>query len=422
MSKVSFLAGGGANFIGKSFYRLKLGNVHIGIDWGGGFPDGEPEYDGPLDYLFFSHAHYDHMGMAPRVLRKFPGVQMFAHPATIELAEVNWRQGLRKYQQERIPAPFSESAMAETGRAIKPLEDGKSIVLANGIIVYPLSASHILGSQSFLFTYLGENYFFTNDVCYHDRSLMTAAPQIVLKRSKLLARESTYISDSFEDRKKIEADLVASTQKVLDNGGQVLIAALSIDRTQDAYTILERSGISPLYIDGSRSTSQIYQDYLGQDLFRYAGNFQGKSDRERRRKRTDLVNRGQPVVVIASSGMMYKNTLSAWWAEHFIYRDKAAIFLVNYQDPCGQGYVLDHSEKGNFLIFNNSLFRRRCEVKHFNLSAHMDKVAGEELEERLNPEVVVCTHGEDAKIEQYLNEHRNGRTRVKSLVGKEIEL
>ncbi len=416
MSKVSFLAGGGANFIGKSFYRLKLGHIYLGIDWGGGFPDGEPEYDGPLDYLFFSHAHYDHMGMAPRVLRKFPGVQMFAHPATIELAKVGWRQGLRGHEIDRTPSPFSESEMRETEVAIKPLEEGKVKGLANGIMVYPISANHILGSLSFLITYLGENYFFTNDICFHDRSLMAGAPKIKLDHCKFLNRESTYVSDIFDDRQKIEAELVASTQKVLDNGGQVLIAALSIDRTQDVYTILDRGGISPLYIDGSRRTSQIYQDYLGEDLFQYAGGFRNKQERRK------FMQSGQPAVVIASSGMMYAETLSAKWAEQFIYRDNAAIFMVNYQDPCGQGYALKNSTKGEFLLFNEQLFRRMCEVKSFNLSAHMDKTAGEELEERLNPEVVVYTHGEDAKIEQYLQEHKRGMTRVKSLVGKEIEL
>lgn len=418
MSRISFLSGGGANFIGKSFYRLKLGDVHLGVDWGGGFPDGEPEYDGPLDYLFFSHAHYDHMGMAPRILRKFPEVKMFAHPATVELAKVGWRQGLKKYARSATPAPFSKQEMEEMEAKIIPIAEKRGLDLTGDISVLPILANHILGSLSFLITFQGENYFFTNDICFHDRSLMTAAPKFELERSKLLVRESTYINDFFDDRRQIEANLVASVQQALDDGKQVLIAALSIDRTQDVYTILERNGVFPLYVDGSRGASRIYQEYLGKDLFRYARNFRDRGERIK------LINSGQPAVIIASSGMIHRDTLSAWWAEQFIYRDNAAVFMVNYQDPCGQGYVLANSKKGEFFFFNDSLFQRRCDVEQFNLSAHMDKAAGEELEERLNPEVVVYTHGEDVKIESYLNEHQSeyGRTRVKSLVGKEIEL
>ena len=59
MSKVSFVAGGGANSIGRSFYRLKLGDYHLGVDWGGGYNSiyDEPQYDGPLDALLIFNSN-----------------------------------------------------------------------------------------------------------------------------------------------------------------------------------------------------------------------------------------------------------------------------------------------------------------------------------------------------------------------------
>ena len=83
MGKVSFVAGGGANSIGGSFYVLKVGDINIGLEFGanlGGWEGIEPVHSivPHLDYLLLSHAHFDHIGLLPIAFRKFPGVKIFA--------------------------------------------------------------------------------------------------------------------------------------------------------------------------------------------------------------------------------------------------------------------------------------------------------------------------------------------------------
>ena len=77
---------------------------------------------------------------------------------------------------------------------------------------------------------------------------------------------------------------------------------------------------------------------------------------------------------------------------------------------------------GDALVLEERTITRRCLVEHFDLSAHMDMVDGEELEERMNPETIVYVHGEDAGIDSYLDGHKDSRRRIKSQIGREVPL
>lgn len=422
MSEITFLAGGGANSIGCSFYRLKLGDKYIGIDWGGGYGSSseEPQYDGPLDYLLLSHGHYDHVGMVPSALRRWPDLKIFANAPTRDLCRLSWRQTFLRAGDRQLEPPFSVEQSKLAASSLLDLPENEPLQLGEDILVYAVNAGHILGSVSFVIVHRGEIYFFTNDICFRDRNLLVGAPELEMERCRLLVRESTYVNDVFDDRPAIEAELVAAVEAVMKppRSGRVLIASLSVDRMQDAFSILNEAGVEPLYVDGGRAATSIYMKYLADKAqsLKKAFSFRGQGDRER------LIESGRPAVVISSSGMVFPNTLSAMWAERFLYEERNAIFLINYQDPSGQGYALAESANGDFIRFNNSIIRRACEIKQFNLSAHMDKAEGERLEERLHPEAIIYTHGEDAKIQQYIDGHQDGKTRIKALVGKEVEL
>jgi Cft2 family RNA processing exonuclease len=240
------------------------------------------------------------------------------------------------------------------------------------------------------------------------------------ERCRLLVRESTYVNETFEDRQKIEERMIEAAEAVLrpPRSGKLLIASLSVDRMQDAFSILNEAGVEPLYIDGAKTATSIYLRYLAAKASPLKRALAFKNQRDRDKLRLN----GKPAVVISSSGMIFPNTLSAMWAENFLYDANNAIFLVNHQDPTGQGHILTESANGDFIRFNNMIVHRACQIEQFNLSAHMDKTEGERLENRLRPDVIIYTHGEDAKIQQYINEHNDGKKRVKARAGEEVEL
>jgi Cft2 family RNA processing exonuclease len=130
----------------------------------------------------------------------------------------------------------------------------------------------------------------------------------------------------------------------------------------------------------------------------------------------------EPAIVIASSGMMMPDTASAKWAEEFLWRENKSISTVNYQNPKSPGYAVANSKPGQYLPINGKLVKRQCEVKSFDLSAHMDMIEGRELEERMNAGTVIYVHGENQTIEDALAANSNGHRRIKAEVGKEIRL
>ncbi|KKS26798.1 MAG: hypothetical protein A2736_00725 [Candidatus Yanofskybacteria bacterium RIFCSPHIGHO2_01_FULL_41_27] len=426
-NKISIVAGGGANFISRSFYALTCGETTIGIDYGGnvrGDEEQEPDFSvaPDLEYMFYSHAHRDHVFNWPRVSQRFPKLKaQFATHETKLLAVAPLRQAIRRAERKGIKPLFAEEEVNSAYNSTQEISMEKPIFLPEGITVYPISASHILGSVSYLIEYRGEWVFITNDICYQDRSLIKGAFKIsVSGRLRLLVRESTCINEIKKEREDTKNDLVSATKKALANGEQVLFATLSIDRAQDVYMILKNAGIEPV-IDGSERAFDVYRKYFKGSVLDEA-HIIGGNPKIRNIERENIRRRGKPAVIIAPAGMLLPDSPSSWWAERFLGDERKHIFVVCYQDPTTQGFQLLNSEVGDFLPFNAGLIKRKCEVGYFDLSAHMDKKDGEELEERMNPDTVFLVHGDDKEIDSYISEHQSdGRRRIKALVGQEVE-
>lgn len=420
MSKVSFVAGGGANSIGRSFYRLKLGDFHLGVDWGGGYDSiyDEPQYDGPLDALLISHGHHDHATMVAKLHHKYPELKIFATAPTRDLSLLNWRQTLRRAAELKQKPPFDEYDIKRMLNMIRLFRVNEELKINDQISVFPLPAGHILGAVSFLVTYEGELFFFTNDICFHDRYLIDGAPSFRLEKCRLLIRESTYINKSVGDRKATNQQFVADAARVIGRRGRLLIPGLSIDRMQDVFGDLYEAGLWPIYVDGARKPTEIYLHYLNgrAGSLRKALRFRNKQERRQ------FLKSREPGIIIASSGMVYPNTLSAFWAEELLYQKNDAIFIVNYQEPDGQGFLLKTAPNGKCIVLNNRMIRAECERNDYNKSAHMDGPEGEAMEERLNPDTTIYTHGENDEIDIYLASHQDQRQRIKAMEGKEVEL
>lgn len=420
MSEVSFIAGGGANSIGCSAYILKLGDFHLLIDWGGGYDSlyDEPRHDGPVDALLLSHGHHDHATMVPRLCRRHPKLKLYATAPTRDLSLLGWHETLRIAAKKKLDPPFKKCDIDAALATIQIIEENEEFRLTDEVSVFPIHGGHILGAVSFLIRHKGEIYFFTGDTCFHNRYLIDGAPMLSLDRCRLLVRESTYINKDVGDRAEIKQKLISAASAVLERRGRLLIPGLSIDRVQDVFGDLYEAGLGPIYIDGARKPTESYLKYLGERAAALRNALRFGGDRER----AAFLSSRQPGIIIASSGMVLPNTLSSVWAERLLHRRNDAIYTVNYQSPNGQGHLLNTTPDGKFVSWNDGIVRVRCERKEFNRSAHMDGPEGEELENRLNPDVIIYTHGENAEIDRYIAGHQDQRQRIKALVGKEVEL
>ena len=166
--------------------------------------------------------------------------------------------------------------------------------------------------------------------------MIDGAPSFRLERCRLLIRESTYINKSVGDREAIKQQFIADAARVIGRRGRLLIPGLSIDRMQDVFGDLYEAGLWPIYIDGAWKPTEIYLHYLDGRAASLRKALRFRNERER----WQFLKSREQGVIIASSGMVYPNTLSAFWAENLLYQKNDAIFTVNYQEPNGQGFLL----------------------------------------------------------------------------------
>lgn len=421
---VSFYAGGGIP-IGRSFYCLKLGDKYLGIDWGGSYGsfEEEPVYEGPLDWLFLSHGHYDHVGMVPRLVRRYPHLKIFTNQASLALAKIGWYETISLLtQKNKTEFPFVKEDIERTLENVYLVDFYQEIELTERIKIQSIPAGHILGAQSLLVSYDGEYYFFTGDISFHKHQLIDPAPKIFLEKCRVLVREATYINYRPEDenyRENVKKEFVEAVAKVLERKGKVLIPAFATDRLQEIFCILFEAGFSPIYLDGGRQQTKLYLEFLPEraDCLKKAFYFQNNLERKK-----FLEDKGKPGIVISSSGMLYPGSRSSLWALNFLYRKNNALFLVNYQDPGSQGFVIKTAQPGDFVIINKRIVRLECEVKSFDFSSHINGKEGEEMEERINPEIIIYTHGNKEEIENFINSRPDKKIRFIALPGQEIFL
>ncbi len=413
---VYFMCGGGVE-IGCSSYVLCFGGEYsVCVDWGGGYNSSLEEPDIPsdqiIDALHISHAHHDHCGQVVSFAIRYPNARIFSTEPTKELCEIIWSQN----------KSFKDEDVRMTLDRIEIVNFNDIIYLTDDLCMMVFDSGHILGSASTYFIYEGEIFVLTNDVCMRDRGLLKAAKFPKLDGVRLLVRECTNIGRIIERKDFFQSEMTNVTRKVFDRGGKVVVPAFSIDRAQAVYRSLKDiPGNFSVFMDGAKATTSVYQRYFPDsglsEIDRFSKNlinFNGSLNRAAEKERTDFLRSSGPGIVIATSGMVSGGTISSWWSRQVAPLSKNAIILVSYQDPDGKGYELSEANTGDIIDLDGIHTTVNCDVVRINLSGHMTRFDGENVEGLLNPATVIYTHGQITEMELYVhlkNKTRKGRRR-----------
>jgi Cft2 family RNA processing exonuclease len=423
--EVVFTPFGGANFIGSSAYVFDFGGLRIGVDKGGNLSGavGSVEDPKPLDFILLSHFHHDHAGNLIKYMKANPHLRGAATQETIELFIASELETVKRFRRDGIESlPFDEEDLVNTAERLSPVRIGEVLELGPVKIRFD-GAGHTLGATSFNFRFNDDDYDITNDVSFSESptSVVASAPKTIRDNCRLLVRESTYVNsypkESLED---VESKLVEDCLDVLEGGGRVIIPSLS-DRIPHVFSIMWHYGVGnsyPVYVQGAKKVLDVFDKYSEKSarLMKNTKRFRDKYER------WDILRRGEPVVVIGTSGMLYPKTPSSRWVTDCLRDERSAVFIVNYQEPGGQGQMLLDSKVDEFVVFNDRTLVRKCRISRYNLSAHMNGQEGVELEERFRPGTIVYVHGEDREITNYIAQREGDKRfrRIKSLVAEEV--
>lgn len=248
---LSFL--GAAGTVTGSRFLLRSGDATVLVDCGmfQGTRDLRdlnwtrfPTDPGSIDAVVLTHAHLDHVGYLPVLVREGFTGPVFAPQWTPELARIVLtdsghlqeeeaefanRKGYSKHHPA-LPL-YTESEAAGAAAAIAGVEVGTRFEVVAGVHATFHPAGHILGSASVLMEVPGgRSVLFTGDLGRPVHPLL--APPAAPVAADVLVTESTYGNRRHEDTASALQRLADAVVRTAERGGTVVIPAFAVDRTE----------------------------------------------------------------------------------------------------------------------------------------------------------------------------------------------
>ncbi len=327
---------GATGTVTGSHYLLEAGDTRLLLDCG--MYQGEREWrernwlpfvvpPNTLAAVVLSHAHIDHIGYLPRLIRDGFSGPVHATAATRDLAALLLPDSARLMEEEaeyrnrkgrtrhRPALPlYTEEDAARAIERFVPLEYGAARALPGGAELLLRPAGHLLGSALVQIAGGGVSLLFSGDVGRRDPALF--APPATVREADYLMLESTY-GGRLHDEHNPRIALERAVHGIVDTGGVLVIPAFAVGRTQEVLFLLReledagRIPRLPVTVDSPMATdaSTIYRQHADE----LAADVRGFGDRAMRpaqlrfartvEQSKALNETDGPAVIISSSGM-----------------------------------------------------------------------------------------------------------------------
>lgn len=436
--KLTFL--GATQTVTGSKYLLEQDNQRILIDCGlfQGLKELRLRNWSPLpinpasiDAVVLTHAHIDHSGYLPLLIKQGFKGQVYATRATCDLCRILLpdsghlheedakRANRYGYSKHHPALPLYTRADAEIAlKQFRPVDYRKPYaILREGSVTW-FPAGHILGSSFIQFDIDGKKLLFSGDIGRLHNDVMK--PPAVMQAADYLVLESTY-GDRLHDRSNPEDDIAVLVNETAKRGGTVLIAAFSVGRAQSILYYLHQLKTAgripplPIYLDSPMAVSatEILLRYPDEHTLRadecrdvcHTAQYINSPDESKA-----LDQMPMPKIIISASGMMTGGRI-LHHLKRFAVESHHTILLTGFQAAGTRGARLLAGERE--LKIHGSLIPVKAQIANLtNTSAHADY---EEIMTWLRqfnhpPRKVFITHGEPHaaaslknKIESELN-------------------
>lgn len=194
-----------------------------------------------IDALVLSHAHIDHIGRVPLLVKRGFKGPIFGQAATCDLlpimlydsarlAESSAQMAQRDGDDDAQPL-YDEDDVAAARRLLHPLKYETPTEILPGITVTLHEAGHILGSSIVEVAADGKTLVFTGDIGMKGTPILRDPSDP--PRADLILMESTYGDRNHKDRVATVAELGDIFAKAARDGGNVIIPAFAVGRSQE---------------------------------------------------------------------------------------------------------------------------------------------------------------------------------------------
>ena len=391
-----------------------------------------------IDYVILSHAHIDHSGNLPQLVRQGFRGRVFARQATVELCDILLRDSC--FLQKRDLEYVNKKRRRDGKNLFEPLYDESDVnilmqlftpihlhsprEIAPGITLEFFNAGHILGSalvQLDIRPQQGRRHrlLFSGDLGQPDQPILRHFEYP--SGADILLIESTYADRLHPPADDVEAKIEALLKHIDRHNSKLIIPAFSVGRTQQIIWYLNRileRGKFPrevkLFIDSplSQKATKIYAQHRevynaearrmiasGKDPLNFPGmTYIGTP--EESKALNDLPG---PMIIIAASGMCEGGRI-VHHLKNSLTDESNVVLIVGYQaeNTLGRRIV----ERRNPLKMLGEEIELKAQVEVINaLSAHADRNGIMNWLDEIKDNVrhAFAVHGETEKVEAMAN-------------------
>jgi len=342
--KITFL--GAAQNVTGSKHLIQTPNYNLLLDCG--FYQGKrkesnqqniqlPFEAGAINAVVLSHAHLDHSGSLPTLVKSGYKGKIYCTKATAEISkfilldsaniQVSDAEYLNKHKkegQELVTPIYNEDDVKKTLEHFEIVEYHSWIKLNDEISFKLCEAGHILGSATVLIKITESDeqktLLFTGDLGRETAPILKS-PELISENVDYLVSECTYGNRLHKPIQEAQEDLIKIISQIGSTGGKIIIPAFSLGRTQEIIYILhklfneKKIPAIPVYIDSpltinitdifkestDRFDDDFYKDFgkNGQSPFEADNIFYTRTTDESK----SLNERSGPFIIISASGM-----------------------------------------------------------------------------------------------------------------------
>jgi len=440
--KISFY--GAAREVTGSCFCVEVDEKKVLIDCGlqqggaNGFGQTFPFHPGEIDYVIITHAHIDHSGRLPLLVKNGFKGSIFATEPTCKLLDIMLRDSAhiqelealwasRKKRRAGATAPEPLYTMEDALRVfplLVPCRYGENIKIDDAVSFLLTDAGHLLGS-AYVEMWLTENNFntglirkkivFSGDIGTPGHPIIRE-PEFV-DEADIVVMESTYGDRSHAHSFDTVTELAQVIETTLAKGGNVICPSFAIGRAQDLLyhirEIKEKKLVKSnpdflVYLDSplAKAATKLYSEELT-DYLNYKTlaliesgvqplSFDGLHIVETSEDSKRLNDDKTPKVIISSSGMCDAGRIRHH-LKHNLWRQECSVVFTGFQALGTLGRTIVDGIESSVSLFGEEI-AIKCQIHNFrSMSSHADK--GELLNWiqsfKKKPECVFVVHGEE---------------------------
>jgi len=390
-----------------------------------------------IDTVLLTHAHLDHCGLLPKLVREGFRGKIYCTTATAEITRIvlldaakiqvedaEFKQKRHKREKRRGKYPevplYTVKDAEECLPLFAPVRYNEPVTLSDGIEVSFYDAGHILGSAMIKVSVQsnGEKrlFLFSGDVGRWDKPILR--DPTVFDKADYIQIESTYgdrVHENSEDTKALLSKVINATNKA---NGNIIIPSFSVERSQEILYCLNELMIEDripqlmLFLDSPMAirVTEVFKDHpemFDHEMTNYMNNNKSPFNLPnlmvtRTANESKAINHiGGTVIVIAGSGMCTGGRIKHHLVNN-ITRPESAVLFVGYQANGTLGRsIVDGAKEVRILGQKHRVKANIVRVHGFSGHADRDELYRWLSNIKKQPRKVFVVHGEENSARQF---------------------